>query len=217
MEIIARGLLVAMIGDPGADFFVSEQYSKQLWLLLALGPALEASRGKRRASSGERPPGMNLSTCHRRPGRRAALGAEPAPRAPRRRFGPERRRAETHLGAIPTVWTFRSPSAKRTCRPRRRAAGRRRARPPRSRPGSCGPSRTRPTLCARRPGRSRPGSTSSARHEPAVQRGDGFAGKLEDPEPQPAAARAGGGEDGVEAARPSARPATPSSVVTARD
>jgi O-antigen ligase len=42
MEIIARGLVVAMLGVLAADFFISGQFSKQLWLLLGLGPGLLA-------------------------------------------------------------------------------------------------------------------------------------------------------------------------------
>jgi O-antigen ligase len=42
LEIMGRALVVALIGILAADFFVSDQYSKQLWLLLALGPALLA-------------------------------------------------------------------------------------------------------------------------------------------------------------------------------
>jgi O-antigen ligase len=40
MEVLGRVLVIALVGILAADFFVSEQYSKQLWLLLALGPAL---------------------------------------------------------------------------------------------------------------------------------------------------------------------------------
>ena len=40
MEILARAVLIAMIGVLVSDFFASEQFSKVLWLLLALGPAL---------------------------------------------------------------------------------------------------------------------------------------------------------------------------------
>ena len=40
MEVLARGLLVALGGILVADFFISEQFSKALWLLLALGPAM---------------------------------------------------------------------------------------------------------------------------------------------------------------------------------
>lgn len=42
LELIGRGLFVATLAMLAADFFLSEQYSKQLWLLLALGPALLA-------------------------------------------------------------------------------------------------------------------------------------------------------------------------------
>jgi O-antigen ligase len=51
LEVLARALVVALVGILVADFFVSEQYSKQLWLLLAMGPALLAiareGRGQR--------------------------------------------------------------------------------------------------------------------------------------------------------------------------
>lgn len=40
MEMLARGLLVAIAAILAADFFASEPFSKQLWLLLALSPAL---------------------------------------------------------------------------------------------------------------------------------------------------------------------------------
>jgi O-antigen ligase len=42
MEIIARAVLVAVVGLLAADFFGSREYSKQLWLLLSLGPVLLA-------------------------------------------------------------------------------------------------------------------------------------------------------------------------------
>lgn len=42
LELIARAVLVATLATLAADFFASEQFSKQLWLLLALGPALAA-------------------------------------------------------------------------------------------------------------------------------------------------------------------------------
>ncbi|MBV9213969.1 MAG: O-antigen ligase family protein [Actinobacteria bacterium] len=42
MELLSRGLLVALAGILAADFFISDEFSKQLWLLLALGPALLA-------------------------------------------------------------------------------------------------------------------------------------------------------------------------------
>jgi O-antigen ligase len=42
MELLARCLAIALVGLLAADFFISDQFSKQLWLLLALGPALLA-------------------------------------------------------------------------------------------------------------------------------------------------------------------------------
>ena len=38
-EVLARALFVAMIGFLVAGLFISSNYSKLLWLLLALGPA----------------------------------------------------------------------------------------------------------------------------------------------------------------------------------
>jgi hypothetical protein len=40
LELLARALLVALAGVLAADFFISEQYGKQLWLLLGLCPAV---------------------------------------------------------------------------------------------------------------------------------------------------------------------------------
>ncbi len=42
MELLTRGLLLAMIGLLSADFFISGQYSKQLWILLGTGPVMLA-------------------------------------------------------------------------------------------------------------------------------------------------------------------------------
>jgi O-antigen ligase len=42
MEIVSRAVFVAIIGILAADFFGSREYAKQLWLLMALGPALLA-------------------------------------------------------------------------------------------------------------------------------------------------------------------------------
>jgi O-antigen ligase len=42
MELMSRAVFVALVGILAADFFVSQQFSKQLWLLLGLGPALLA-------------------------------------------------------------------------------------------------------------------------------------------------------------------------------
>lgn len=48
MELLARGLVVALIGVLAADFFISQEFSKQLWLLLALGPALLVAARRQR-------------------------------------------------------------------------------------------------------------------------------------------------------------------------
>jgi O-antigen ligase len=42
LEVLSRALFVALIGLLAAAFFGSRQYSKQLWFLLSLGPALLA-------------------------------------------------------------------------------------------------------------------------------------------------------------------------------
>lgn len=40
LELMSRALFVALAGVLAADFFISEQFNKQLWLLLGLGPAI---------------------------------------------------------------------------------------------------------------------------------------------------------------------------------
>ncbi len=40
MEVLCRALVAALAGTLVADFFISEQLSKQFWLLLGLGPAM---------------------------------------------------------------------------------------------------------------------------------------------------------------------------------
>ena len=42
LEVLARALLIALIGLLAADFFDSEQFQKALWLLLGLCPAMLA-------------------------------------------------------------------------------------------------------------------------------------------------------------------------------
>jgi O-antigen ligase len=42
LEILGRALVLAITGMLAADFFVSDEYSKQLWMLLAMGPVLLA-------------------------------------------------------------------------------------------------------------------------------------------------------------------------------
>src|SRR5437763_1402054 len=58
MELMSRALLVALCGVLAADFFISQEFSKQLWLLLGLGPAvlaIAASARRERLS----PPGSS--------------------------------------------------------------------------------------------------------------------------------------------------------------
>lgn len=42
MEVLGRALVLGIVGFLAADFFLSDQYDKQLWLLLAMGPVLLA-------------------------------------------------------------------------------------------------------------------------------------------------------------------------------
>jgi O-antigen ligase len=52
LEVISRSVVIATVGLLAADVFISTQYSKQLWLLLAFGPALLAlQRRMRKAAS----------------------------------------------------------------------------------------------------------------------------------------------------------------------
>jgi O-antigen ligase len=48
-EALARGMFVGLIGILVADTFISQEYNKQLWLLLGLGPALLAIARSERA------------------------------------------------------------------------------------------------------------------------------------------------------------------------
>jgi O-antigen ligase len=50
MELVARGLFLALISLFVADFFSSALYSKQLWLLLAIAPALIAVAERQQVS-----------------------------------------------------------------------------------------------------------------------------------------------------------------------
>ncbi len=69
MEMLARGWLIGMAGLLAADTFLSAEFDKQLWLLLALGPALLAVA---RGSSG----GAAVAHAHLGPpSRRLASGA----------------------------------------------------------------------------------------------------------------------------------------------
>jgi O-antigen ligase len=48
MELLSRAVVVALVALLAMDFFLSDQFSKQLWLLLALCPALLAIADRRR-------------------------------------------------------------------------------------------------------------------------------------------------------------------------
>jgi hypothetical protein len=45
MEVLARAQLVGTVGLLSSLFFSSDEYNKQLWLLLAMGPAFLAISG----------------------------------------------------------------------------------------------------------------------------------------------------------------------------
>jgi len=47
MELLSRAVVVALVALLAMDFFLSDQFSKQLWLLLALCPALLAIASRR--------------------------------------------------------------------------------------------------------------------------------------------------------------------------
>ncbi|MEX2108303.1 MAG: O-antigen ligase family protein [Solirubrobacterales bacterium] len=51
-EALARSMIVATIGLLAADFFISEMFSKQLWLMLGVGPALLGIARREQNSNG---------------------------------------------------------------------------------------------------------------------------------------------------------------------
>ncbi len=51
MELLSRGLIAALVGVLVSDFFISDQFSKALWLLLALGPAMLLIARRQRAET----------------------------------------------------------------------------------------------------------------------------------------------------------------------
>jgi O-antigen ligase len=55
MDLLTRGVLLALIGILSADFFISGQFSKQLWLLLGLCPALLAIASRQAPTSAPAP------------------------------------------------------------------------------------------------------------------------------------------------------------------
>jgi F0F1-type ATP synthase assembly protein I len=68
MEIVARAMVVALVGILAADFFITEQYGKQLWILLGLGPALLGIARRtypQVAEEEERKPGRKLRALPR--------------------------------------------------------------------------------------------------------------------------------------------------------
>jgi len=61
MELISRAVFVALVGMLATDFFGSREYAKELWLLLALPPALLAiARSDPQEAERERRPGSLL-------------------------------------------------------------------------------------------------------------------------------------------------------------
>ena len=82
--MIARATFVGLTGILAADFFVSGQFSKQLWLLLGLGPALLAM-SKRRSIDGRDDDDEAIDVA----APLAPSHLEPAP-APALRVGPAR-------------------------------------------------------------------------------------------------------------------------------
>ena len=56
MEVLGRTLVLAIVAFLTADFFLSDQYDKQLWLLLAMGPVLLAIAQRSASAAGEGPP-----------------------------------------------------------------------------------------------------------------------------------------------------------------
>ena len=62
LDVLARAMIVVLVGLLAADFFGSRQYSKQLWLLLSLCPALlaisRAELAARRAQSAAAGPAL---------------------------------------------------------------------------------------------------------------------------------------------------------------
>jgi len=57
MEALARGVFLGMLGMLVADFFISDMYTKLLWVMLAIGPAMLGL-----ARSEERDKGLSLAT-----------------------------------------------------------------------------------------------------------------------------------------------------------
>ena len=110
-ELMARALLVGLIGFLAAEFFSSQLYSKQLWLLLALGPAVLATArtAAKQAAARRAPRRRHLHPV--RGGdlrRRVRLGR--GRRAPDRPAGPRARR-RAGCGRRTSCTRSSSPSA----------------------------------------------------------------------------------------------------------
>jgi O-antigen ligase len=75
MEALARGAFLGLLGMLVADFFISEMYSKLLWVMLAIGPALLAV-ARADAAAAERADEARGST---RPQPRGGASSEPWP------------------------------------------------------------------------------------------------------------------------------------------
>ena len=81
MEMLTRGWLIGMVGTLTADVFLSAEFSKQLWLLLALGPAfLAVARGSPgRTTPAPDHPSIQRTGAWARPGRNGAHRRESVP------------------------------------------------------------------------------------------------------------------------------------------
>jgi O-antigen ligase len=62
MELLSRAVVAGLAGILVADFFISEQFSKALWLLLAMGPALLAIAHRQAADAEQKPDGAALAS-----------------------------------------------------------------------------------------------------------------------------------------------------------
>jgi hypothetical protein len=56
LELVARSMVLALVAFVTADFFLSGEYSKQLWLVIALCPALLNISRNQSSSRGQRSP-----------------------------------------------------------------------------------------------------------------------------------------------------------------
>ena len=74
MELLCYAVLCGVTGFLAASFFLSEEYSKQLWIVVALGPALlRASRDQAHQRSAEATRRVRAARTAVRRGRSAAI------------------------------------------------------------------------------------------------------------------------------------------------